>query len=231
MASADRAAGSAATRGGLDGGRPSAAPRWLPTPRRNPFALGSLAVLLAGTVFARTADPALVHRWQAISSTDVHHLLHDPLLTLLLSALWVMGPVWLPYFWAFGLIMVPLERRIGSLRTAGVFAAGHVVATLASEGVVAVAVATGRLGSGALDVLDIGISYGVLAGLGALGGLLPPRRRVPVLLGAAGVVAYQVVADHDLVTGVGHPVALLVGVALSGLLSRRPERLRNRSIG
>ncbi|GAA0669268.1 hypothetical protein GCM10010193_21500 [Kitasatospora atroaurantiaca] len=205
----------------------------VPTPRRNPFALGYLAVLLGTTLFSRFADPELVHRLQSLSSTDVHNLLHCPLPALLFSGLWVAGPVWMPYLWAFALTVAPLERRVGGWRAAAVFAAGHVLATLLSQLVVAVTVAAGRLGPEALDNLDIGVSYGVLASLGALAGLLRPRGRLLALAGAGGLIGHQLLTDQDLVTSVGHPAALLIGVSLWRWLRRgpgRPLRLRRPAV-
>ncbi|WP_431680459.1 rhomboid-like protein [Kitasatospora sp. KL5] len=198
--------------------------RALPTPRRNPFALGYLALLLGTTLFARFGDPQLVHRLQALSSTDVHNLAHHPLLALAASGLWVAGPVWTPYLWAFAVTVAPLERRIGARRAAGVFAAGHVGATLLSQAAVLAAVAARRLPLDALDALDIGVSYGVLASLGALAGLLPPAGRTLALGAAAAMVAEQFLTGTDLVTGIGHPAALLIGIALWRPLRRGPRR-------
>ncbi len=198
----------------------------VPTPRRNPFALLYLLVLAGTALLTRFGAPDLVHQLQTMSSTDGHHLLHTPLRSLLMSGLWVAGPVWMPYLWAFAFTVAPLERRVGSLRAAGVFAAGHVVGTLLSQGVVAIAVATGQLSAAALDDLDIGVSYGVLASLGALSGLLPVRARIAALAGAVLLVAHQITADQDLVTAVGHPTALLVGIALWGVLRRPPHQWR-----
>ncbi|MFC8455095.1 rhomboid-like protein [Kitasatospora sp. NPDC057223] len=210
--------------------------RRLPTPRRNPFALGYLAALAATTAFSRLADPALVHRLQELSSTDGHNLLHHPLRALLLSGFWVAGPVWMPYLWAFALTVAPLERRAGPARAAGVFAAGHVLATLLSQAVVITAVRTGRLDPAAMDSLDIGVSYGVLASLGALALLLRPVGRLAALGGAVLLIAEQIVTDRDLVTGVGHPAALLVGAGCGWWLGRRPrgpgpEPRRSRAAG
>ena len=198
--------------------------RRLPTPRRNPFALGYLGALAATTVFSRLAGPALVHRLQEFSSTDGHNLLHHPLRALLLSGFWVAGPVWMPYLWAFAFTVAPLERRVGPARAAGVFAAGHVLATLLSQAVVLAGVRAGRLGPEAMDVLDIGVSYGVLASLGALALLLRPAGRLLTLGGAALLITEQIVTDQDLVTGVGHPAALLVGAGCGWWLRRRDRR-------
>ncbi|MFG3050588.1 rhomboid-like protein [Kitasatospora sp. NPDC048239] len=196
----------------------------VPTPRRNPFALGYLAVVGATTTFAKLADPDLVLRLQEASSSDGHNLLHHPVRALLFSGFWVAGPVWMPYLWAFAFTIAPLERRVGAARAAAVFAIGHVTATVLSQAVVLAAVATGRMESAALDYLDIGVSYGVLASLGALAGLLPPGGRLLALGGAGALIADQILTDRDLVTGVGHPVALLAGVALWRWLRRGPGR-------
>lgn len=196
----------------------------VPTPRRNPFALGYLAVLAATTCFSCLADPELVRHLQQLSSSDGHNLLHHPVRALLLSGFWVAGPVWMPYLWAFAFTVAPLERRVGPARAAAVFAAGHVAATLLSQAVVLVAVCTGRLDPQALDSLDIGVSYGVLASLGALAGLLGPRGRLLALGGAGLMIVDQIVSDQDLVTGVGHPAALLVGISLWRWLRRGPGR-------
>ncbi|GAA2265156.1 hypothetical protein GCM10010430_57560 [Kitasatospora cystarginea] len=203
---------------------PALVRRLVPTPRRNPFAFGYLLVLLGIALFSHVADPALVYRLQAFSSTDGHNLLHRTVLPLLLSGLWVAGPVWMPYLWAFAVTVAPLERRVGGWRAVGVFAAGHILATLLSQLVVAVAVASGRLGSDALDSLDIGVSYGVLASLGALAGLLRAPWRLVALAGAAAVIGHGILADRDLVTGVGHPAALLVGISLWRWLRRGGPR-------
>ncbi|GAA2750974.1 rhomboid-like protein [Kitasatospora cinereorecta] len=200
--------------------------RGVPTPRRNPFALLYLALLLGTTLFARFGDADLVHRLQSLSSTDAHNLLAHPVLALLGSGLWVAGPIWTPYFWAFLLTVAPLERRVGGVRAAGVFAAGHVIATLLSQTVVVAAVAAGAMAPDALDALDIGVSYGVLASLGALALLLPPAGRLLVLAGALAMVGHQVATDNDLVTAVGHPAALLIGILAARFVGRGPRRPR-----
>ncbi|WP_405011613.1 rhomboid-like protein [Kitasatospora sp. NBC_01539] len=193
----------------------------VPTPRRTPFTVAYLALLLGTTLLARFADPVRVHRLQALSSTDVHNLLHHPAPALLASGLWVAGPIWTPYLWAFALTVAPLERRVGAGPTAAVFAAGHVGATLLSQGVVLASVAAGRLSPDLLDALDIGVSYGVLACLGALAGLLRPRARAAVLAAAAVYVGQSSLLGADPVTVTGHPAALLVGIALWRPLRRR----------
>lgn len=204
----------------------------VPTPRRTPFTIGYLAVVGVTSTFARIADPELVQRSQAASSSDGHNLLQHPLRALVLSGFWVAGGSWLPYLWGFALTLAPLERRVGPARAAAVFAAGHVAATLLSQGVVITAVETGRLAPTAMDQLDIGVSYGVLACLGAAVGTLPRRARVVALAGVGLWLAQQIADQKDLVTAVGHPAALLTGMALwrwLGRIERRPPGPRIRA--
>ncbi|RKT15939.1 hypothetical protein BX285_0263 [Streptomyces sp. 1114.5] len=201
----------------------------VPTPRRTPFTLGYLAVVGATTTFARLADPDLVQRLQEASSSDGHNLLQHPLRALVLSGFWVAGEVWMPYLWGFAFTLAPLERRVGSARAAAVFGIGHVAATLLSQGVVITAVGAGRMAPEVLDHLDIGVSYGVLACLGAVAGLLSWRGRLLALGGAGLMIAEQIASDRDVVTAVGHPAAVLAGVALWRWLrraERRPPRPR-----
>ncbi|MFJ7906232.1 rhomboid-like protein [Kitasatospora sp. NPDC096204] len=201
----------------------------VPTPRGTPFTIGYLAVVGVTTTFARLADPELVQRLQEASSSDGHNLLQHPLRALVLSGFWVAGEVWMPYLWGFALTLAPLERRVGPARAAAVFAAGHVAATLLSQGVVITAVEAGRMAPEVMDYLDIGVSYGVLACLGAVAGLLSWRGRLLALGGAGLMIAEQIASDRDVITGVGHPAAVLTGVALWRWLrrvERRPPRPR-----
>ncbi|WP_158834936.1 rhomboid-like protein [Streptomyces sp. NRRL S-350] len=224
---ADRNAPAGAPYGMLRVGLRTGVAQWLlervPTPRRTPFTLGYLAVVGATTTFAKLAGPELVQRLQEASSSDGHNLLQHPLRALLLSGFWVAGEVWMPYLWGFAFTLAPLERRVGPARAAAVFAIGHVAATLLSQGVVIAAVATGRMAPEVMDRLDIGVSYGVLACLGAVAGLLPPRGRLLALGGAGLMIVEQIASDRDVVTAVGHPAAVLAGVALWRWL-RRAER-------
>ena len=57
-------------------------------------------------------------------------------------------------------VLTALERRIGGLRTAGVFLLGHVLATLATEVPVGLAVLVGHLPATSLHRLDYGVSFG-----------------------------------------------------------------------
>ncbi|MFI1072102.1 rhomboid-like protein [Streptomyces puniciscabiei] len=187
--------------------------RLLPTPLGTPFAFAYTAVLAVTSVFATLADPALVNALYQASSTDVAHLVRTPAVVLLASALWIAGGVLSPYALAFVLVLTALERRIGGGRAACVFLAGHVLATLATEIPVGLAVLVGHLPSTSLHRLDYGISFGVAASIGALCGLLNPWLRWPLLTLTAGELLSDLMAFEDPMTNWGHLIALTIGVA------------------
>ncbi|MFE7174361.1 rhomboid-like protein [Streptomyces sp. NPDC057616] len=194
--------------------------RLLPTPAGTPFTFGYAAVLALTSLLGTYASSSLVQSLHQASSTDVAHLLESPALVLLASALWVAGGLVSPYVVCFLLVLTALERRIGGARTAVVFLAGHVLATLATEGTVGVAVLVGHLPDSSLHRLDYGISFGVAAGVGALAGLLGPWLRWPLLLLFGGMLVQGLLEFTDPMTGWGHLISLATGVATWPLIRR-----------
>ncbi|MCS0606333.1 hypothetical protein NX794_34745 [Streptomyces sp. LP11] len=212
---------------------PASAPprRWwllLPTPAGTPFTFGYTVLLAVTSVLAAVAGPHLMHAVYQGSSTDVAHLLRAPSVVLPASALWIAGGVLSPYALAFVLVLTALERRVGGAYAAGVFLAGHVLATLATEVPVGLAVLFGHLPGSSLHRLDYGISFGVAASVGALAGLLNPWLRVPLLALVTGLLLDALLAFADPMTDWGHLIALAIGVASWPLLRRRvrPEKSR-----
>ncbi|KUN85063.1 hypothetical protein AQJ64_12595 [Streptomyces griseoruber] len=177
-----------------------------------PFTLSYAAVLAVTSAVAAHADPALVHTLHQGSSTDVAHLLTDPAQVLIASALWVAGGLLSPFTLGFLVVLTALEHRIGGPRTAVVFLLGHVLATLATEVPVGLAVLVGHLPDSSLHRLDYGISFGVAASVGALAGLLRPWLRLPLLIALGGLLLQDLIAFTDPLTDWGHLIALAIGV-------------------
>ncbi|WP_142266147.1 rhomboid-like protein [Streptomyces sp. SLBN-115] len=209
-------------------GRPPAEPPAEAAPRRRyrvpvPFTL-SYAAVLAGTSFLTAhVGPSLVHALHQGSSTDVAHLVRTPVLVLVASALWVAGGLASPFTLGFLAVLTTLERRIGGVRTAVVFLFGHVLATLATEVPVGLAVLVGRLPESSLHRLDYGISFGVAASVGALAGLLGPWLRWPLLAAFGGMLLQELIAFTDPMTNWGHLIALGIGVGTWPWLRRLPR--------
>ncbi|MGX1272319.1 rhomboid-like protein [Streptomyces phaeoluteigriseus] len=213
----------------------------VPTPTGTPFTFFYAVVLAVTSYVTAHADSALVRVLHENSSTDVAHLLSSPVPVLVASALWVAGGIASPFVVGFLLVLTALERRIGAVRTAGVFLLGHVLATLATEVPVGLAVLVGHLPDSSLHRLDYGISFGVAASVGALAGLLTPWLRWPVLAVFGGMLLQDLLALTDPLSDWGHLTALAIGVATwpwvrrwgaagaagsgsTGAASRRPGR-------
>src|SRR5262249_61744418 len=111
-------------------------------------------------------------------------------------------------------------RVLGARRTILVFASGHLVATLATQVPVAVLIGLGSLGRGWADILDFGVSYGLLTATGVLLAMLTRRRRWVGLLVTPAAVASWLALDPG-VTSAGHLVALNVGLLWWPWLTRR----------
>ncbi|EFL23288.1 conserved hypothetical protein [Streptomyces himastatinicus ATCC 53653] len=192
------------------------APGWTrlrTVPTEAPFSLFYSLILLGTGLYAHLGDPRTVHDLLTVSSTDVSNLSQRPLLTLLASALWVVGGITSPYLVVLLLVLGALERRVGGLRTAGVFLLGHVLATLLTEIPVAASVAVGHLPDSSLRRLDYGVSYGLIACAGALAGLLSPRQRWALTGGIGAALIAGSLVHFDPLTDWGHALALLTGVA------------------
>ncbi|MFD6294023.1 rhomboid-like protein [Streptomyces sp. NPDC060235] len=204
--------------------------RLLPTPLGTPFTFGYALVLAVTSYVASHADPAIVRSLHQASSTDVAHLVRYPVAVLFASALWIVGGFLSPYAAGFLLVLTALERRIGGARAAGVFLLGHVVATLATEVPVGLAVWAGHLPGSSLHRFDYGISFGVAASVGALAGLLSPWLRWPLLTLIGSVLAENLILLDDPMTNWGHLLALALGVATWPLV-RRAARARAAASG
>jgi hypothetical protein len=191
--------------------------RLLPGPRTTPFTFWYLVVLALTTLFIDFATPTAAARLMRISSTSAINLERHPVQVLFLSALWLADQHWLIYAAIFTAVIAPLERRIGTRHTVLVFASGHVLATLATELPVLVAVRTHLLPMVDGHLVDIGVSYGFFATAGALLLMLP----APVRWWAIGALNASILAMYldmgvtdldSVVTTAGHLLAAYVGM-------------------
>lgn len=199
-------------------------PRWrlraavlLPGPASTPFTFWYLTLLLATTVLQRTLGESVSAKLLAGASTDAHNLWHRPIMSLISSALWIEDSGWLVYVLIFALAVAPLERRVGAGWTFAVFASGHVLATLATELPVMVALRHGWLPAADGHWLDIGVSYGFFATAGALVPVLHKRLRAAVVMLLELVIVVIYLTDDpgsllSVVTVAGHAIALHIGM-------------------
>jgi hypothetical protein len=166
------------------------------------------------------------------ASTSVHNLRHDPVGCLIVSALFPTSFLlaW-PVLIALG--MFGANHVLGNWRLALTCAAGHIVGTLVSEGIVAYRVAHGTLPPADRYLIDVGPSYVLVSAIAV--GLLYGNWLIRVAAALdfallifvgqifAGLTSLQVDA-------VGHATALVVGAALGGVLVWRQRRIKARTI-
>jgi hypothetical protein len=201
--------------------------RLIPTPTGTPFTFCYLVVLLATANIQHLAGAKIAARLLAASSTDADNLVRHPIDSIISSALWFGGKEWPVYAVVFVIAVAPLERRIGSRWTFAVFASGHVVATLATELPVIVALRAGLVPRQAGQWIDVGVSYGFFATAGAMVIILVPKQRRWAVVGIEVFipVIYVTSGPGTLPSGLtfaGHLIAAHVGMlGWRGWLRRR----------
>jgi hypothetical protein len=169
------------------------------------------------------ADQAAVLQW---ASTNVHNLAHDPVGCLVASAFFAAGGLSL---WPgiIALTMFGANRALGNWRIAVTCAAGNIIGSLVSEGILWYRIAHGTMPASDRFILDVGPSYVVVAAIAValIWGSWLAR-------GASAIVfAGLIFAGHIFggitqltVTPVGHATALLVGATLGSLLAWQRRR-------
>jgi hypothetical protein len=175
-------------------------------------------------------DRAALLAW---SSTSVHNLEHHPVGCLVASAFF---PTTFLLAWpvVIAVAMFAATSVLGAWRTALTCAAGHVVGTIVSEGIVAYRVAHGSLPAADRFLIDVGPSYVVLA---AIATALLYGRWLARAAAAADLLLLifigQIFAGLSRldVAAVGHLTALATGAAAATLFvwhQRRKARVLNR---
>ncbi len=175
-------------------------------------------VTIAGVTYLLLprAGQASVLRW---ASTNVHNLHQDPVGCLVASAFFPSGSVgaW-PLLIALALFGA--NRVLGNWRTLMVCAAGHVIGTLVSEGIVAYRVSHGALPPAERFIIDVGPSYVVVAAVAVAllyGGWL--ARGAALLDLAVLTFAGDIFSGLGQleVAAVGHTTAIATGAIAGGL--------------
>jgi len=132
--------------------------------RRYAFAFAYLACYLAAEVVYVLLSPSAQAALTAWASTNVANLEHEPVGPLVLSAF--VGPGYL-LVWPvlIALALFGANRALGNVRTALICAAGQVVGTVVSEGIVGYRVDAGQLPAADRYLVDVGPSYVVVSAI------------------------------------------------------------------
>ncbi|MGD0272671.1 MAG: rhomboid-like protein [Gaiellaceae bacterium] len=206
--------------------------RWRPLERRivryvrsAPFTYVFLFVLLITTWVFNTSSPSTARTLLLERSTNLHQLGHDPMRALVASAFWLSSsPELLVWLVLFTLVLAPVERWIGSARTAFVFAVGHAGATLITAAGLWLAIHYNAAERNVAHAIDVGVSYGFFAVAAVLAFRLSGRRLVlylAILIGYLGVMAS---VDRSF-TDFGHLAAFSIGLLVAPLVT--PKRARS----
>jgi hypothetical protein len=181
-------------------------------------------ISVTGWVLA-TSEPGIDDALLRSHSSNLAALAESPVRGLIQSAFWVDGTGMLVIAWVLGLMLVPVERWLGTRRWIAVFACGHVVTTLLVAAGMWVAIRMGWIHAGVRHVVDVGVSYGFGAVAGVMAHRLDRRLgRAYAVIMLAGLVAVLGV-ERDF-TAVGHIVAFAVGLGCVGLTRNADVRAR-----
>jgi hypothetical protein len=183
--------------------------------------------VIAEVVYAALSphDQSAVLQW---ASTNVVNLHHDPVGSLAAS---MFIPAARVTSWPalIALALFGANRVLGNWRTAVVCAAGHVIGTLVSEGIVDDRVTHGLLPASDTRILDVGPSYIVVSAIAVavLYGSWPARMAATLDLAALVFVGHIFSGLSTLdVAAVGHTAAITTAVLLGGLLAWQVRRSR-----
>ncbi|MFG2528884.1 rhomboid-like protein [Streptomyces sp. NPDC048516] len=219
-------------------------------PRGRPVAVPWAAPLYVGAVqLGAYATARLPGRQRTellrAHSTNVANLRAGRWQTLVTSAAFVEEPLPVAYGAALLATLGTAEARWGTWRTAGVFGAGHVGASLlvyaalrcrppdgtrptgAGARAVQGAEATGAEPPDATArAIDVGASYGFNATVGALAATVPHRgARTAATAGLLALGTWPVLRRRRTFTDAGHLVALALGLAMgTGMQAGRGRR-------
>jgi hypothetical protein len=163
------------------------------------------------------------------SSTNVHNLARDPVGCLLASAFFAAGGL---SFWP-GIIALTLfgaNGALGSWRTVATCAAGNIIGSLVSEGILWYRIDHATMPAADRSIQDIGPSYVVVAAIAValIWGSWLARGAAAVVLALLIFVGHIFSGISQLtVTPVGHATALFVGATLGSFLAWQ----RHRAVG
>ena len=195
-------------------------PRVLGYVRSAPGTYAYLFVLLITSWILQTSSSRIANALLQERSTNLHHLASDPLRVLFSSAFWVGSFTdWIAWVALFSVFVAPVERWIGTGRTALVFFIGHVGATLLTAAGLWTALHFDLVESSVVNARDVGASYGFAAVAAVLSFRFSGRRRLLYAAGLIGFAGVMLALNHNF-TYWGHLIALAIGFACYPLVRR-----------
>jgi hypothetical protein len=178
-------------------------------------------------------SPQALNSFTVWASTSVHNLRYDPVGSLVASAFVAQGfaAAW-PLLIALALFGA--NKALGNWRTALVCAAGQVIGTLVSEGIVAYRVSHGQLPMSDRYLIDVGPSYVVVSAIAVALLYGPWLARAAAAFDLALLVVVGNIfggLSQLAVSAVGHATAIIVGVIGGSFLAWQLRRRRAAVLG
>lgn len=186
-----------------------------------------LFVLIITTWVLQTSSSKIAEELLLERSTNLHHLIHDPMRVLFGSAFWVASTGELLFsLVAFTLVATSVERWIGTARTASVFFSGHVGATLLVAFWIWASLNFTIVKSPMTSARDVGSSYGLATLAALLTYRTSPPRRWLYIGGIVLLIGTSLAFDPSF-TNWGHAFAFGIGfisyVFIPWKVRRRPK--------
>lgn len=181
-----------------------------------------LAVLFVTTVALHHMPPQVEEEFLRQRSTNIHELSSHPVHAFIASAMWVESGHWLPYAALYTVFHAQAERWLGTARWLVVCVAAHVLATLASEGALLLAIRRGVAPLSAANTLDIGVSYALAGVVAVLTYRIAAPWRYAYLAVVLTVYAVPLVLAPTF-TDFGHGISVLIGLCCHPLTRDRKK--------
>jgi hypothetical protein len=183
-----------------------------------------LFVLLVTTIIQRHLTKREYHVMVLDHSTNIRHLLKDPLEVLINSLLWIDGKYWTPYLVLFTLFLAPAEHWLGQLRWLTVGLTAHVGATYISEGLLFLAIRYHDAPHKLVHARDIGVSYFLVGVMAVLTYHIASPWRwgyLAILLVIFGFPLTQIHLNNPNFTAIGHFSSILIGLCFYPMARER----------
>lgn len=173
-----------------------------------------LFVLFVTTAVVRSTSPALSNELLRQVSTNLEQMSSSAVRVLFLSAFLLGGSGYLVPLVMFALVYVPLERWVGTWRWLSVVIVGHIGATFVTTVGIWADVRSHRGTTSLVQAIDVGPSYGFMAGAGyLLAGVPWPRARIAAVAGFLVYLSLPFFGRSNF-TDTGHAAAGCIGMAM-----------------
>jgi hypothetical protein len=189
--------------------------------RSAPGTFTYLFILVITTWVLQTSSQRMANQLLLARSTNLRHLVSDPMRVLFASAFWVSdtSELFLSIV-LFSLIAANVERWLGTRRAVVLFFIGHVSATLLVALWLWATLNFKVVHSPITNAQDVGSSYGFAALAAILFYRISPPKRWLYLLGIVAVAGINLAMQPSF-TNWGHLIALGIGLTSYFIIPRR----------